>query len=374
MSTQRLSATQREAIWLAHNKKCAYTQILLDVSNFHIDHILPEFLLESPQQLTETIMKLGLPADFDINGYGNLIPCSATRNLQKSDQIFDSPQIQFFLGIASGKVSAIERNVASIEQRITRGKAIILIQQLIEKGSLTPEEASNVLNTYSKDPRQIFKLLESMRFTNSEEVTSLLKSDIEGLRDKPVQMGENDSSEGLTLTNDQGESSQVCTCREYDEAVSKGYFPYTTFDIKMSAWFEHQCGLLKSLETATSSNVSYIDDPKLGVLDLYLIPYSFFPGVGEPTEVDHEATYQSKVDSGDLIIRKVKQNLLQIEEPEGMGQQIIEVARADFNGDGIEDILVFVYAYATHGTLGYGHVSILTRRSPESLFEISEAN
>ena len=374
MSTQRLSATQREAIWLAHNKKCAYTQVLLDVSNFHIDHIIPEFLLHSPQKLAVTIMELGLHADFNIYGYGNLLPCAAPRNLQKSDLIFDNPQVQFFLGIASGKVSTIERNVTLIEQRITRGKAIVLIQQLIEKGRLTPQEASNVLNTHSKDPRQIFKLLESMRFANSEEVSSLLKSDIEELRDKPVQMGENDSSEGLTLTNDKDETVQVCTCREYDKARGNGYFPYTNFDIKMSAWFEHQCGLLKLLETATSPTVSYIDDPKIGILDLTLMPYAFFPRFGEFTEVDKNATYQSKVDRGDLIIRKVKQNLVQIEEPEGMGQQIIEVARADFDGDGIEDILVFVYAYATHGTLGYGYVNILARRSAESLFEVVETN
>ncbi len=52
-----------------------------------------------------------------------------------------------------------------------------------------------------------------------------------------------------------------------------------------------------------------------------------------------------------------------------MGQQLIEVARADLNGDGIEDILLFEYCYATHGTLGYGGVRILTRTGPSKRFE-----
>lgn len=53
-----------------------------------------------------------------------------------------------------------------------------------------------------------------------------------------------------------------------------------------------------------------------------------------------------------------------------MGQQLIEVARADFNNDGIEDILLFEYCYATHGTLGFGGIRILTRKTENGLFEI----
>jgi hypothetical protein len=52
-----------------------------------------------------------------------------------------------------------------------------------------------------------------------------------------------------------------------------------------------------------------------------------------------------------------------------MGQHLVEVARADFDGDGIEEILLFEYCYATHGTLGFGGVTILRRRGPNALFE-----
>jgi hypothetical protein len=69
------------------------------------------------------------------------------------------------------------------------------------------------------------------------------------------------------------------------------------------------------------------------------------------------------------VVKKLRQNLLQVEEPEGMGHQLIEVARADFDGDGIEDILLFEYCWATHGTLGFGGVRILTRKSADGLFE-----
>ncbi|WNC89121.1 hypothetical protein RI103_15715 [Paraburkholderia sp. FT54] len=56
-----------------------------------------------------------------------------------------------------------------------------------------------------------------------------------------------------------------------------------------------------------------------------------------------------------------------------MGQQLIEVARADFNGDGIEDVLIFEYAWATGGTFGAGNIRILTRESADGLFEDAPA-
>jgi hypothetical protein len=85
---------------------------------------------------------------------------------------------------------------------------------------------------------------------------------------------------------------------------------------------------------------------------------------------DADDSYQDKVDDGALLVRKVTNNSLQIEEKEGMGQQLIEVARADFDGDGIEDMLVFEYSYATHGTFGSGAVILLTRSSDNTRFKV----
>ena len=53
-----------------------------------------------------------------------------------------------------------------------------------------------------------------------------------------------------------------------------------------------------------------------------------------------------------------------------MGQLLREVVRADFNNDGIEDILLFEYHYATQGTLGFGGVIVLTRKSMNGKFEV----
>lgn len=223
---------------------------------------------------------------------------------------------------------------------------------------------------YGEQPEDIFELLEGMQFANSAEVRFVAKAEIETLRDQPVRLGQNDHIDGVTLTNTNHETRLVRTCREYDEVLKQGYFAYSNFDIKMSAWFEHQCGLLNSLQAAAAPSASYVSDPRVGVLDLDVLPFSLFPCVGEAAEeADLNVTYQSKVDEGALVVKRIRQNLLQVEEPEGMGQQLIEVARADFNGDGIEDILLFEYCYATHGTVGFGGIRIITRKSNDDMFE-----
>ena len=75
MAGQKFSAAEREVIWLAHVKKCAYTRELIDVSSFHIDHVVPENLADDPQKFQETKAKLNLGKDFDLTGFGNLLPC-----------------------------------------------------------------------------------------------------------------------------------------------------------------------------------------------------------------------------------------------------------------------------------------------------------
>ena len=56
-------------------------------------------------------------------------------------------------------------------------------------------------------------------------------------------------------------------------------------------------------------------------------------------------------------------------ETEDMGTALRELMRADFDDDGIEDLLVYYYGYATHGTLGAGATRMLSRRAANGQFE-----
>lgn len=369
MSTKKFRAAEREAIWLAHEKKCAYTGKLIDISNFHIDHVIPESLAKDPTILKDAITKFGLPDDFNIHGYENLLPCQPRVNFQKDDSIL--PQTPYFLSIAVEKKPKIEANLDRIKKRETKGKALILLQQGLEFGHITPREISEILQNHAEQLEDVLELIEGMQFADATEVKFVAKADIDSLRDRSIRLGENKHIDGVTLTNRGGKQTYVRTCREYESALEQGASPYTNFDFKMSTWFRHQCGLLNALQAATTPQQSFISAPKVGITDLKLLPVSFFPIIGEEAANMEflDGTYQSKVDDGVLMVESTHQNSLQIREPEGMGQHLVEVVRADFNWDGIEDILLFEYCYATHGTLGYGGIRILTRKSINGKFE-----
>ena len=372
MSTQKFSAAEREAIWLAHGKKCAYTGELLDVSNFHIDHIIPESLTKDPTAFKDKMEELNLPADFNIHGYENLLPCCPRANFQKSNLILPRPD--FYLGIASAKKEKVEANLDRIEKRRSRGNVLILLQQHIERGDLSPDKVAEILQQYSERPEAVFELIESMQFTNSNEVTSIAKADIESLWDLPICLGKY-YKDGLPFTNEDGKQTFVKTCREYEFACEQGYLPESNAVLKMSVSFHQQCDLLKSLQAAKTPQQSFISNPKVGVVDLDLLPLSLFPWIGDEDlkiiELPPNKTYQDKVKDGEFIVKSVSQNSLII-EGDAMGQRLTEVLRADLDGDGIEDILLFEYCYAIGGTLGYGGNRILTRKSSDGKFEIIE--
>ena len=248
----------------------------------------------------------------------------------------------------------------------------------VEKGSIKRdawesqfEEVVSALNLSEQEV--IFELIESIKFANGPKMRFIAKSDIEALRDLPIRIWEEDDIDGVTLINDKDEKIHVRTCREYESACEQGYFggPGTP-SITKSILFGRQCDLLKALQTATTPQKSFISSPRAGAANLELFPYSLFPPIigEEPESRELNATYQSKVKDGVLIVKNVSQNLLRIEVPRDMGQELAEMVRADFNDDGIEDILFFYWNYATHGTFGYGGIYILTRKSMDGQFEI----
>lgn len=370
MADQAFSATEREAIWLAWARKCGYTREPLDISDFHIDHIVPEHLADDPIEFARVRAELSLPDAFDLRAYYNLIPAKSRVNLQKGAIVFNASRTNFFLGLAAEKASSVADHIERIERRNNRGKAIILLQQCLERNELSQEEVLAILDQNSSRPQDIFPLLVGLKYADAAEVGAISRSEIQELLDRPIWLGTGGPQEGLDLPNDAGFYVNVRTCNEYQAAIAAGYFASSTYEIKMATWFELQLGLLKSLQGAKSPVSSFVSDPHRGVHDLELLPYSLFPVFDQPEEdAPINATYQSKVDDGTLVVRKVGNGHLRIESNDGMGQYLMEVARADFSGSGAEEILVYDSFYATHGSMGAGAVRILSRSSSTALFE-----
>lgn len=243
----------------------------------------------------------------------------------------------------------------------------VIFIALNSNADVAEETLSPASETSVKPEKVIFELIKGIKRPDGTEVKSIAKADIDDLRDLPVRMGENDHIDGLTLTNKQNEKLHVRTCREYDSAIERGYFAGDNYVHKMSVHFKYQCGLLDALEAATLPHKSFISDPKVGIINLELLrfciyPYSLAESPRWDAERDLKTTYQNMMDAGELKVNSADKHVLRVED-EGMTQIMEEVVRADFNNDGIEDILVFEYHRVTQGTFGFGGIIVLTRKS-----------
>lgn len=183
-----------------------------------------------------------------------------------------------------------------------------------------------------------------------------------------------DLPEGLRLTNMTGTTVFVQTAAEYELVTAQGYEPYTTFEMKMAAFFERTLGVLKAIKTAKPANISYLRDPRIDLSTLGVLPVDLLPRL---TQLDLEEepwlknckSLEDVRNGGKLILQSRTSYSVEFQY-QGMERTIVELMRADIDGDGIEDVLVFIYDRAIGGTFGFGFSSLLTRHAEDSLIEM----
>ncbi|MBM3211061.1 hypothetical protein FJZ33_02510 [Candidatus Poribacteria bacterium] len=222
-----------------------------------------------------------------------------------------------------------------------------------------------------------FKFIGKLEFTDGLVTDSLKKSDIDLLLDRPISLGGPDIK-NLTLVNDQGEKISVFTCQQWYRAISKGYYTDTDSDIALESDFVKTYGILKALSQAEMPKKRFISKPKVGINHPELLPVSLLP-VGIPSEETEKelneiaetgVTIQQWVDERKVRILSKSEYSLELEYKDRMAK-LSEQMRADFNADGIEDMLVFYYDFPgpLGGTFKYGTVLALTRLDKDKPFQ-----
>ena len=168
---------------------------------------------------------------------------------------------------------------------------------------------------------------------------------------------------------------EVHTCQEYLELRDQGWLASSNFDRRLESSFIETCGLLGAVSRACPVRTSYVDDPRVGVSDLALLPPTALPGL-----FHEEAERLKRLDAeghtvADLIDRDAEFVLKPLSasyEYGGWMQTLVEEARGDFNCDGIEDLWVHSYVRAVGGTYRASFNLILTRRAPDAMFKASK--
>jgi hypothetical protein len=123
MSTQQFQNTFRVALWEAYDKKCFWLREPIDYNGFHIDHVIPEKLADTPK-LTKILADAGLPATFDIFGHENLVPACPVCNGRKTAMELEPHQLAFALRLVKNTLPKLVKRLKTRRKKRNLSEAI----------------------------------------------------------------------------------------------------------------------------------------------------------------------------------------------------------------------------------------------------------
>jgi hypothetical protein len=188
-------------------------------------------------------------------------------------------------------------------------------------------------------------------------------ANLDAVLDRPV--NDHQGNGPLELINSAGNRQWLRTGREYLHLKNAGYGYTNNYDNMHESWFKSAAMPVALLKDARPSRVSYVADLSLTKDPLDWLP----PDIGW----DPVGSQVDAVDAADqpFIACWPKSTWLpernggiEIDDHEGGITQVDILARGDFNGDGVEDLLLSVNNYASEGSFKLYSMVIVTRLKP----------
>lgn len=366
MSTTTFDDVFRAALWNVYKNRCFYCTEPLDWSSYQIDHIVPEWLKDNQDKLTELIQEFGLDSDFDLNVSYNLVPAHVQCNSRKSGAIFEKRTTLFYIQLSKEKQNTLASEIESIRNKKNKGTIFAKVQAALANGLISHYEMSEILKTAKENQwsSKSVDLLNEIDYIEGVIQTFYLNGDYDWLVNKPIPDNQ------IDMVNDEGRMRSPITLKEFNQAIVEGYYPKTNADMRNASGFTFLESFLKALTNAAIPKISFIEEPRITVQDLKYLSPSIL--------MDMEDKLKSYIEKGCSVQDLINEGLVKVTDPfqyevsleyDNFVVSLREHFRADFNNDGIEDIFVQTWTNAVGGSLGFGHTIILTRYSNKHLLE-----
>ena len=214
---------------------------------------------------------------------------------------------------------------------------------------------------------------------------SIRKSEIDSLLAHRVYKGGNVGDDygkyGLGFIYAEGKLPAF-SCQEWAQSRAVGLDgSFNTYERTMESFFIDTCSILFAMKDAKPAKRSFLANPRVGLSNFNLLPVSVLSSLSGDAEVDKLAAKGVRISNAGRevkVLHKTKDSArFQYDfDPETKKYYselyLEEKGRADFDGDGIEDIFVSSAEYATEGTFRYYDYFLLTRRSASSGFVVKK--
>lgn len=191
-----------------------------------------------------------------------------------------------------------------------------------------------------------------------------------------------DQSEGMPVVKGEwpGDTEAfIDSCASYEELTSEGYYALNNHNDKVLMFHSSFCYAIGKLPGAKPSRTSYVNEITLNPHIFDYLPAMVNPAgscdfvcrqyVANERRIPWSKFEVSEIESVDVLDPykmdvKTTTEILTLEI----------LARADFNEDGVEDLLIRVTANGIEGTWGTTEVYTLTRDTPDGVLWLLDAD
>lgn len=127
-----------------------------------VDHVIPESLARDPDRLAQVLESMGLPKDFDLNSYENLLPACASCNNLKSARSFGASPI-FLAQLQRAKDGADACRMYATESLKNRdiARALTHLERAADKDELSFEMLRPLLMAFARKRPEIMDVFNS---------------------------------------------------------------------------------------------------------------------------------------------------------------------------------------------------------------------
>lgn len=262
------------------------------------------------------------------------------------------------------------------------GLALTLLAQAAFSRTL-PQMRHQTKKPVSAESDPVFRINGELVFEGKVVRGFIRKSEIDSLLARRVEVTGADSEAdygkyGLGFIYEEGKLPAF-SCQEWAQARVLGLnSSFNTYERSMESFFISTCSILYALKDAKPAKRSFIARPKVGLSTLSLLPANVLhEDAGEIEKLIARGVRISQlVAKREVKVTQKTETSVALDygfdrETSIYYSRVVleERSRADFDGDGMEDIFLFAAWYATQGSgRAYEHF-LLTRRSPSAGFE-----
>jgi hypothetical protein len=143
----------------------------------------------------------------------------------------------------------------------------------LEIGLMSPAELGDILRRHETGDPTV-NLYQSLQFVGGVSVAALRRSEVDRLFDEPLALP---GSQPLDVEHPDGRRREIRTTRQYRDAIAHGFVPTCNAMVGFATLFDLPLAAFTAMERAQPARVSFIREPRTGIIDLKYLPVSMLP-------------------------------------------------------------------------------------------------